>query len=162
MQDKVNVVHYITPGCMSILSLSSELTERTAYRKTGPAETLQENRLFFLNCDFDRDGVWAGTRDLLLCCISEMQEEPDALIRHTSELNHILPEVVLHTPNKANTLTDSSIEEERVRSYSAERAFRIPHGIIDLIREWKTLHDNERVWVFCCHRYESSSSINQH
>jgi hypothetical protein len=91
-------------------------------------------RTFYVSCDFDRAGIWAGVGALFDPIFSAIaSERPDLVEKHTFELVHILPRMrrslTVHNP----TLTDLASNDEKVRNYAADRAFRIVHGLIDLL-----------------------------
>jgi tetratricopeptide (TPR) repeat protein len=62
---------------------------------------------------------------------------PELLAAHAIELETVLPHRARRPP-EAVTLTDAATGGEAVRNYAMDRAYRIPHGVIDLLDEWYT------------------------
>ena len=117
-------------------------------------------RYFDLECDFDSAGVWGGVTSL----IEELWDEirsGQLISRHGYELARVVPWLVDEAFGIRKTLTDAAPEVERVRSYAADRASRIPHGIIDLILAWKRESGQLNTWVLSCHDYGNAGATAQ-
>jgi tetratricopeptide (TPR) repeat protein len=119
-------------------------------------------RYFDLECDFDATGVWGGVASL----IEELWEgirssAPELISRHGYELARVVPWLIEEGAEVRQTLTDAAPELERVRSYAADRASRIPHGIIDLILEWKKISGQSDAWVLSCYGYGNAGAAAQ-
>jgi tetratricopeptide (TPR) repeat protein len=92
---------------------------------------------WLLRTDRDRDGLWAGLQDLLIDLVPQIQSQaPDLIIQHDYELVRILPAFRRTISVRHSSLTDLADESEQIRNYPADRAFRIIHGIIDLLIAW--------------------------
>src|SRR5271155_1435145 len=94
-------------------------------------------RTFVVSCDFDLEGPWAGVKELILHLFPDIQSRcPDLIDMHALELTTAIPHLrkSLMVPNL--TLTDIASDEEKVRNYAADRAFRNAHGLIDLLDSW--------------------------
>lgn len=107
------------------------------------------DRLFHLDADFRRDGTWSGVRDLVAVAYLELAAAgEDALIdRHAYELHRVLPEhrdriVVRHA-----CLTDTARGSERTRNFPLDRAYRLLHGLVELLLAWKQASAPGRRWV---------------
>lgn len=85
--------------------------------------------------------------------------EPDLIQKHAFELYQISPELRTSLPHLNLTLTDLASDEERVRNYSADRALRIVHGLIDLLEAWKTSSARHEPWIIACNDYDSGSTM---
>lgn len=94
-------------------------------------------RASLLDCDFAAGGPWAGVRELFASLLDELQaERPDLVHRHDYELVHVVPALRRMLAVRNPTLTDLAPPEEKSRNYPADRAFRIVHGLVDLLAEW--------------------------
>ena len=129
--------------------------EDCAREYAGPA-----TRIFFLSCDFDAGGLWAGTRELFSELLPSMQERPDLIEKHIFELVHVLPQLRRSHPVRNPTLTDLASDEEKVRNYAADRAFRIVHGLIDLLDNWKMGDSRDVPWILVCDDFDKIGPIN--
>lgn len=91
-------------------------------------------RTFTLDCDFDRGGPWAGLKQLLEEIVPEIEStDPTLLAKHAAELTLIVPRLSERLEVSNLTLTELATPEEKTRNYPMDRAFRILHGIIDMI-----------------------------
>lgn len=88
---------------------------------------------WLLPCDVSRGGLWSGVNTLVQSLLPKVeQHSPELLAAHALELSAILPELRGRVKAK-ETLTGAAVGGEAVRNYALDRAYRIPHGIIDLL-----------------------------
>ncbi len=117
-------------------------------------------RTFYVSCDFDLEGPWAGAKALFSTLLPEMRaQRPEPIARHSSELLCILPELSRSITFRNATLTDLSKGSEKTRNYPADRAYRNAHGLIDLLDSWKTTACPDTPWVIACDDFEASGAI---
>src|SRR5689334_18875850 len=122
-------------------------------RRTFIAECMQKlatgaTRTFIVSCDFERAGPWAGVNELFSALFPQIQaQRPDLVERHTFELVHVIPQLRRVLTVRNPSLTDLAPPGERSRNYAADRAFRIVHGLIDLLDEWKNDACPEEKWM---------------
>jgi hypothetical protein len=117
-------------------------------------------RTFCVSCDFESGGPWAGVSELFAVLLPEIQKQrPDLIERHAFELVYILPRLRKTLPVRNPNLTDLAPAEERTRNYPADRAFRIAHGLIDLLDSWKTDASPEIPWVIACDSYDAAGTM---
>ena len=117
-------------------------------------------RTFYVSCDFDSGGPWAGVSGLFSALFAEIQRQrPDLVERHALELVYILPQLRRSLPVRNPNLTDLAPAEERTRNYPADRAFRTAHGLIDLLASWKTEACPNTPWVIACDGYDSAGAM---
>lgn len=88
---------------------------------------------WLLPCDVSEAGLWAGVNSLVEKLLPAVERHaPELLDAHTLELSAVLPET--HGRLEAQeTLTASAAGEEAVRNYAMDRAYRLPHGLVDLL-----------------------------
>src|SRR5262249_53084516 len=79
--------------------------------------------------------------------------------QHDYELVHVVPELKREVTVRNPTLTDLAPPEEKVRNYPADRAYRIVHGLIDLLDAWKGTA--EEPWIVACDAYDSMGHIGR-
>jgi len=120
-------------------------------------------RCWVVSCDFDLGGPWAGVNDLFSQLLPEIEiKRPDLLARHSFELVHVCPQL-RHSLTVTNpTLTDVAEDDEKVRNYAADRAFRIVHGLIDLLDSWKTSYDCGTEWIIACDAFDLGGPLSQY
>lgn len=134
----------------------SQLLDQYAQEKAAAGA-----RIFRLCCDFDAAGLWAGANGLFSELLPQIQERrPDLIERHIFELAHVLPQLRRSYSVRNPTLTDLASDEEKVRNYAADRAFRIVHGLIDLLDGWKTSNCPDVPWILICDDYDNIGPIS--
>jgi tetratricopeptide (TPR) repeat protein len=134
---------------------------RRGWLEEALAELAQSGvRTFCISCDFESGGPWAGVSELFAILLPEIQtQRPDLIERHAFELAYILPRLRKTLPVRNPNLTDLAPAEERTRNYPADRAFRIAHGLIDLLDSWKTETGTEIPWAIACDSYDSAGAM---
>jgi tetratricopeptide (TPR) repeat protein len=131
-----------------------QLAARLRHAAAGAART------WLLACDFADGGPWAGLHEFFAELLPAIRaERPDLIARHDYELVHVLPELKREMTVRHPTLTDLSPPEEKVRNYPADRAYRIVHGLIDLLDAWKG--PSEEPWVLACDGYDAMGHIGR-
>jgi tetratricopeptide (TPR) repeat protein len=117
-------------------------------------------RTFNLCCDFDVGGPWAGVNELFAGLLPEIQaQRPDLIERHCMELTSVLPELRRTVEVTNPTLTDLSDGPERTRNYPADRAYRIVHGLIDLLDTWNSAFKPGVPWTIGCDFYDRAGAM---
>jgi len=115
-------------------------------------------RVWLLSCSFEEGGLWAGVKSWLLDLL-ERSPEPDLVRRHDYEIVQVLPHLKRTLEVRNPTLTDIAPPEERVRNYPADRAYRIAHGLVDFLEEWKVRNDPSTPWLVVCDQLDRESKI---
>ncbi|MGF1992343.1 MAG: tetratricopeptide repeat protein [Nostoc sp. ZfuVER08] len=116
-------------------------------------------KTWLLSFNTQADGLWAGLNEWLNQILPDIQEKaPHLIAKHSYELAMILPalrrQISVSNPN----LTDSSVDEERVRNYPLDRAYRIIHGVINLLDSWYDYTDGSP-WLIACNDYEKAGFL---
>ena len=138
-----------------------------AERGCARAETLREwaarsgadgRDALFLRCDFRDGGVWAGIAEWVGELLPRIERIAPALAeKHATELSVVLPDRPLQYPG-AKTLTEVTEGREAVRNYAMDRAYRIPHGVIDLLDAWYAEHP-PAPRVVVCEGYDRAGAL---
>lgn len=118
-------------------------------------------RVWLLPCHFDEGGPWAGVKELFRSLAEEIEERrPDLLRKHDYEIAMALPELRAAMEVRNPTLTDTAPMEEKVRNYPADRAYRMVHGLIDLLASWKR-ESGGGTWILACDSFDHGSHIGR-
>jgi tetratricopeptide (TPR) repeat protein len=118
-------------------------------------------RTWLLPCGFAAGGPWAGVRELVASCVDGLSgDRPELLRRHAYELVRVLPELRGSLGISRESLTELAPPKERVRNYPADRAFRLVHGLIDLLAELESSMGEES-WVVACDDFDSPGAISR-
>ncbi|WP_313916781.1 tetratricopeptide repeat protein [Tahibacter sp.] len=114
--------------------------------------------VYHLDCRLRCGGPWAGLTDYLAELVPQIDAvQPDLLEKHRYELALALPSLRSRFPLADASLTDSSPVKERVRSYPVDRAYRLLHGLIELLDEW--LPRSARRTVLVLHGFDETSAL---
>jgi tetratricopeptide (TPR) repeat protein len=98
--------------------------------------------------------------DLFRPLVDEIRAScPDLLIRHDYELLHVLPELSASIATRPLTLTESSRDDEKVRNFPADRAYRVAHGLIHLLQAFKG--EDPAVWVIACDGLDEAGHLGR-
>jgi tetratricopeptide (TPR) repeat protein len=138
-----------TPGPVRRAMLRRWLAEA---RQRGAATWL-------LSCAFEDGGVWAGLATLLQDLVPRIRAQaPHLLAKHSYELCLASPLLWDELAVRAPSLTESATDEEKVRNYPVDRAYRSLHGLIDLLDEWWTISGGGP-WVIACDDYDRANPL---
>lgn len=129
-----------------------------SWRRTALADGVEAWRL---DLDLDRGGAWAGTRDLLAAVADELlAEAPELVAQHDYELVSVVPELLRRIELRHASLTDQAVGDERVRNYPIDRAYRIVHGLVDLVAAWRRRREG-RPWVLLVDSLTTGGALNR-
>lgn len=151
--------------CLSsllIVEAAAGPARRRWLEKRLPDMPGRQERTFSVSADFDGGGPWAGVNELFSMLYPEIQaQRPDLIERHTFELVHVLPQLRRVLVVRNPSLTDLAPPGERSRNYAADRAFRIAHGLIDLLDRWKSYIAPEAKWFISCDAYDAGGPMSR-
>jgi tetratricopeptide (TPR) repeat protein len=164
MEDGVNGDHRELLDCTGAILLPARGAAEILPPGALPPLLPQGSTLFTLACHFDAGGPWGGTRDFLRALLPVLESRaPDLLALHDYELVHVLPDLKPRLGIRNPNLTDLASNEERVRNYPADRAFRIVHGLIDLVIAFKERDEGSARdhWILLCFDYDSAGHMTK-
>ncbi len=72
-----------------------------------------------------------------------------------------MPALKSQLGTRNQTLTDLAPAEEKVRNYPADRAYRVVHGLIDLLEAFKRSVAREQPWLIVCDHFDRASHIGR-
>ncbi|HYK03541.1 MAG TPA: tetratricopeptide repeat protein [Thermoanaerobaculia bacterium] len=111
-----------------------------------------------VSCRLETHGAWGGVADLFRTLVPAIDAAAPELVRaHSYALALTIPELRRRFPMANASLTDSGPVKERVRSYPVDRAYRLVHGLIDLLSEW--LPRNGRRLVLVCDGFDGAGAL---
>jgi tetratricopeptide (TPR) repeat protein len=126
-----------TAGQVIVLEASRGQARREALSRWLEAARPRATRSWLVSADAEHAGIWAGLADLLDEVVPQVEQgAPEMLVRHDAELLAVLPDLRERLSRRHVPLTESVTPEESVRNYAADRAYRIGHGLINLLDEW--------------------------
>jgi tetratricopeptide (TPR) repeat protein len=127
--------------------------DRTAVLDSWLAQARQDGRrVLQLSGDVEEFGVWAGVQGLLESVLPRMRQvAPELIQRHSYELCLVLPALRRELTVDNPCLTDVATDNEKVRNYPNDRAYRSLHGLIDLLDEWREVQPDAGLAIACDH-----------
>lgn len=159
LQQRVPAASQVTPGRVVLLEAAAGSARRQVLR-----EWLEEGRAggaartWLLPCDFEEGGVWTGVRELLQEVLPRIEEKsPQLILRHGYELTIVLPHLRGRIPVR-HPLTEVVSTQEKVRNYPIDRAYRVVHGIVDLLAEWHT-REGGGAWLIACDDFDRAGAM---
>ncbi|PYP88101.1 MAG: hypothetical protein DMF61_08375 [Blastocatellia bacterium AA13] len=145
-----------------IVEVPSGLARHRWLEQFLEARSAPQSRGFCLSCDFDSGGPWGGVSALFAELLPAIQKlRPDLIERHSFELVCIIPELKRTLTVRNPNLTDLASPEERTRNYPADRAFRVVHGLIDLLDAWKVATEPESQWLIGCDEFDLAGAMSR-
>ena len=108
---------------------------------------------------YELSGTWSGVADWFRELLPEMEERAPHLIeKHNYELLAIMPDLRRRIEPQNPCLTDLAKADEKVRNFPVDRAYRIVHGLVDCLADWKTHFSHER-WRIACLGFHRSGAL---
>jgi hypothetical protein len=114
-----------------------------------------------LNSSLDFGGPWSGVRELLLDLFPRMRESaPEWVSHHDYELTTLVPALRRRITVRNPNLTDAAVADEKTRNYPIDRAYRIVHGLIEMIAGWYR-HTGGGRWVIAVEGYLQAGALQR-
>lgn len=116
---------------------------------------------FQLDASFAHQGVWAGVSDLVELAYQHFaaQGRHDILDQHNYVLHMLLPRRRADIPLKYACLTDTATNTEKTRNYSLDRAYRLIHGAVTLIAQWRAAVAPTAALTVVVHRFDQAGHL---
>lgn len=121
------------------------------------------SRLFELDADFMLKGVWSGVADLVALAYKELKEcqQTDIIDQHNYALYHVLASYRGEIGLKYGSLTDTSQGSEKTRNFPLDRAYRLVHSLIALIRHWKQCVEPDQNWAIVVRNFDRTEHLSR-
>ena len=118
-------------------------------------------RIFQIDASFESAGTWAGVKQLVEAAYVSLQERGEHAIiqQHDYELYMALPKHRHCIHPRYLCLTDSAVAIEKTRFYPLERAYRIVHGLVGLILEWKCSLPDQGHWLVIVRNFDLAQHL---
>ena len=135
---------------------SSDADRSQALHRTDAPE-----RVFDVDADFERGGVWAGVADLAEAAYLELtgMGETALVEKHLFELHSALIARRDHIRPRYLCLTDTAAADEKTRFYAVDRAYRLAHGLVGMILQWKQKQSRQARWVVIVRHFDKAQNL---
>jgi tetratricopeptide (TPR) repeat protein len=136
------------------------VTARTALSKD---ELQAEPRIFQLDARFERAGAWAGVAQLVeQAYLGLLERGADQIIEeHLLELHAALPEYRHILRPKHLSLTETVGADERTRFYALDHAYRLVHGLVGIVLQWRRLLAVQHRWVVIVRNFDDAEHLGK-
>ncbi|HEU4414408.1 MAG TPA: hypothetical protein VFT65_06455, partial [Candidatus Angelobacter sp.] len=120
------------------------------------------DREWRLDCTCTFGGPWGGIRDFFSDLFPQLQMDfPEILNRHCYELNTVVPALRRKISVRNSNLTDQAEGEEKVRNYPVDRAYRIVHGLVDVVGALYSKSAHGGRWLIVADHFDQAGALNR-
>lgn len=118
-------------------------------------------RRFAIDADFGHGGTWAGIADLAEAAWRELGERgrEDLIDAHNPELHMALARHRDRIALKYACLTETAHDAERTRNFPLDRAYRLVHGLVGLMLDWKRALAPQQPWRVAAYGYDRAEHL---
>lgn len=139
--------------------------DKSGVPQTAPwnNELPREPRIFPLDAGFERAGVWAGVEQLVESAyLGLLKLGADQIINeHLLELHAALPEYRHNLRPKYLSLTETVGADERTRFYALDHAYRLVHGLVGIVLQWRRLVADQSAWIVVVRNFENAEHLTK-
>jgi tetratricopeptide (TPR) repeat protein len=158
-----NIPKYSYPQSVHVVLLEAQSSQARREYLHELIKQSQDNgaTTWLLNCHRDEGGPLAGLHSLFNHLLPQVYKSaPDLIAKYGCELVHVLPSWRRIIKVRNLSLMDLTLKDPPVRTYDANRAFRIVHGLIDFLVTWYQ-RCNSDAWVIVCDSFDKSGVLIQ-
>jgi tetratricopeptide (TPR) repeat protein len=140
---------------IGILRLLPRLGGESIPRPTVPAT---KSAILQFDAGFETGGTWAGVSQLVeMAYLGLQQIGEEAIVEaHTYELYMALPTYRDRIHPRHLCLTDAATGIERTRFYPLERAYRLVHGLVGLVLQYKRARRDQGHWTVVMRNFDQA------
>ena len=127
----------------------------------GAAPAGAPDRRFAIDADFRHGGTWAGVAELAELAWRELGESgrDDLIDAHNPELHMALARHRERIALKYACLTETAHDAERTRNFPLDRAYRLVHGLVGLMLDWKRALAPQQRWRVVAFGYDHAEHL---
>lgn len=135
------------------------ISDSSSAASHGVADT--KPRIFQLDARFESGGVWAGVKQLVEAAYLGLLEVGETAIveEYDYELYMVLPGYRDQIRPRYMCLTDTATGTEKTRFYPLERSYRLVHGLVGLVLQWRRTRPNHSPWVVVVQRFDQAQHL---
>jgi tetratricopeptide (TPR) repeat protein len=140
---------------VQILRLLPRLGDESMPHPTVP---VTETSILHFDASFETGGTWAGASQLVEMAYLGLRELGEEAIveTHAYELYMVLPNYRDRIHPQYLCLTDSATGIERTRFYPLERAYRLVHGLVGLVLQYKRARRDQGHWTVVMRNFDQA------
>lgn len=148
-----------THGQVVVLEARAGAARRAALDAWCAAARADGATAWSLSCDVARRGIWSGLNDWMESLLPALEAgAPDLVRKHDREITAVLPELKRRLRLRHPTLTETAEHDEAVRNFALDRAYRLPHGVIDLLAAWQA-RAGGGPWAVAADAYDRAGAL---
>ncbi len=148
-----------TAGTVLVLEARRGAARRAALQAWADGARSGGATSWAVSCDVTAGGIWGGLNDWIEDLLPRVRAEaPELVTKHDRELTAALPRLKREVKVRHLTLTETAEADEAVRNFALDRAYRLPHGLIDLLASWHPRSGGGR-WAVAADDFDSSGAL---
>ena len=130
-------------------------------RTPAPASIKAGSCVFHLDASFQHGGTWAGVEQLVETAYLTLQQAgaEDVIQAHLLELHLALPRYRDRIRPKYLSLTETVGADERTRFYALDHAYRLVHGLVDVVLQARRRADTEASWTVVAWNFDAAEHL---
>jgi tetratricopeptide (TPR) repeat protein len=130
-------------------------------RASTPVSNDASSRVFHLDACFEHGGTWAGVEQLVEAAYLALQEAgaEEVIQAHLLELHLALPQYRDRIRPKHLSLTETVGADERTRFYALDHAYRLVHGLVDVVLQAKRHADTKDAWTVVAWNFDAAEHL---
>ena len=152
--------HAASPGRLQLLC---PVAPGQSLLTHAPAPALNEatSRVFRLDACFEHGGTWAGVEQLVEAAYLALHEAgaEEIIQAHLLELHLALPQYRDRIRPKYLSLTETVGADERTRFYALDHAYRLVHGLVDVVLQAKRRADTKAAWTVVAWNFDAAEHL---
>ncbi|MDB4948826.1 MAG: Tetratricopeptide 2 repeat protein, partial [Gemmatimonadetes bacterium] len=158
-QDRLPTHFRELAGAVVVLEAAAGAARRAALDAWADAARADGAEAWVVSCGVSRSGIWGGLNTWLEDLLPRLRAgAPDLVTRHDRELTAALPRLKREIAVRHLTLTETAQDDEAVRNFALDRAYRIPQGLIDMLEAWHRTSGAGR-WVVACDEFDTAGAL---
>ncbi|NOU51490.1 tetratricopeptide repeat protein [Pseudoalteromonas sp. JBTF-M23] len=119
------------------------------------------DRVFELNADFTRHGVWGGVSELVEQAWKHLNQPEHAafLETHNYALYMVLADHREQIGLKYACLTDTATGAEKTRNFPLDRAYRMVNSLVEVVKAWKSSIAAKEQWAIVVRDFSKANYL---
>jgi tetratricopeptide (TPR) repeat protein len=152
--------HAVVPGSLHLLCPVMH-GQPLPIPASTPASSEASSRVFHLDAHFEHGGTWAGVEQLVEVAYLALQEAgaEEVIQAHLLELHLALPQYRDRIRPKHLSLTETVGADERTLFYALDHAYRLVHGLVDVVLQAKRRADTKAAWTVVVRNFEAAEHL---
>ncbi len=122
-----------------------------------------KHRIFEVDARFESAGTWSGVEQLIERAYLDLldQGKQEIVDEHLLELYMVLLKYRDRIHPKYLSLTETATAEERTRFYALDRAYRLVHGLVGMVLQWRRSGPDRSRWIIIVRNFDHAQHLGR-